>query len=144
MFLHCTCNMLYLTIQPLYHKKFQLPSLPCRDSRDPTLYRVGDYDKNKQWLKGKPKPITDEPTTSTSGGRSVSPGGSAAGPGDKRIATISGRSSMLEASQVHDMIQGAVSGVVGNFVGITRAVRQRILPDKQLLEVGQHSVQELN
>lgn len=42
---------------------------------------------------------------------------------------------MLEASQVHDMIQGAVSGVVGNFVGITRAVRQRILPDKQLLEV---------
>ena len=51
---------------------------------------------------------------------------------------------MLEASQVHDMIQGAVSGVVGNFVGITRAVRQRILPDKQLLEVGQHSVQELN
>ena len=44
---------------------------------------------------------------------------------------------MLEASQVHDMIHGAMSGVVGNFVGITRAVRQRILPDKQLLEVGQ-------
>ena len=116
-----------------------IPSPPCRDSRDPTLYRVGDYDKNKQWLKGKPKPITDELTTSTSGGRSVSPGGSAASPGDKRIATISGRSSMLEASQVHDMIQGAVSGVVGNFVGITRAVRQRILPDKQLLEVGHGS-----
>ena len=129
------------TIQLLNHSvvkivSFIIPS--CRDSRDPTLYRVGDYDKNKQWLKGKPKPITDEPVTSTTTGKSISPaGGSSTGPGDKRIATISGRSSMLEASQVHDMIQGAVSGVVGNFVGITRAVRQRILPDKQLLEVGQ-------
>ena len=62
-----------------------------------------------------------------------------AGLGDKRIATISERSSMLEASQVHDMIQGTVSGVVGNFVGITRTVRQRILLDKQLLEVGHGS-----
>ena len=35
------------------------------------------------------------------------------------------------ASEVQDIIQG----VVGNFVGITRAVRQHLLPEKQLLEV---------
>ena len=47
-------------------------------------------------------------------------------------------STVIELSYDHDdMIHGAVSGVVGNFVGITLAVRQRILPDKQLLEVGQ-------
>lgn len=110
------------------NNNFYLPYF-CRDSCDPTLFRVGEYDKNKQWLKAKPKPITEEQTASTTSTASLG-----AGPGDKRIATISGRSSMLEASQV---IQGAVSGVVGNFVGITRAVRQRILPDKQLLEVVQ-------
>ena len=116
---------------------FHFPSPPCRDLRNPTLYRVGDYDKNKQWLKGRPKPITDESTTSTAD-KPVSTSGSGPGPGDKRIATISGRTSMLEASQViQGAVSGAVSGVVGNFVGITRAVRQRILPDKQLLEVGQ-------
>ena len=97
-------------------------SLPHRDSQDPTLYRVKDYNVNKQWLKGKPKPITESPS-STSVARPVSPS-----PGKRH-------SRGLESSQVQEIIQGAVSGVVGNFVGITRAVRQRILPDKQLLEV---------
>lgn len=36
-----------------------------------------------------------------------------------------------KALEVQDIIQGAVS----NFVGITRAVRQHLLPDKQLLDV---------
>lgn len=98
-----------------------------RDSRSPSLYRVKNYDKNKQWLKGKPKPLTEE-SSSTEVARPVSPGHK------KRLS----KSSVLEGSQVHELLQGAVSGVVGNFVGITRAVRQRILPDKQLLEVGHH------
>jgi len=39
------------------------------------------------------------------------------------------------AMEVQGIIHGAVSGVVGNFVGITRAVRQHLIQDKQLLEV---------
>ena len=79
------------------------------------------YDKSKQWLKSSPKPIKESPG-------SVSPGTS---PWKKPLRN----SLALESGQVHDLLHGAVSGVVGNFVGITRAVRQRILPDKQLLEV---------
>lgn len=93
----------------------------CRDSHDPTLYRVKRYDKSKQWLKSSPKPIKESPG-------SVSPGTS---PWKKPLRN----SLALESGQVQDLLHGAVSGVVGNFVGITRAVRQRILPDKQLLEV---------
>ena len=95
-----------------------------RDSHDPTLYQAMNYNKSKQELKSNMKPITRSPR-STEGTRPVSPG-----PGKRHSKGLA-----LESSQVHGIIQEAMSGVVGNFVGITRAVRQRILPDKQLLEV---------
>ena len=94
-----------------------------RDSHEPSFYRVKKYDINKHWLKSKAKPITEVSSSED----------------PHRLSPVQGkknsRSLTLEGNQVHDIIQGAVSGVVGNFVGITRAVRQRILPDKQLLEV---------
>lgn len=98
-----------------------------RDSYDPMLYRVMNYNKSKQGLKTDMKSITKSPRSAV-GTRPVSPG-----PGKRHSKGLA-----LESSQVHGIIQEAVSGVVGNFVGITRAVRQRILPDKQLLEVCKH------
>ena len=98
-----------------------------RDSHDPTLYQAMNYNKSKQGVKSDTKTITKSPR-STEGTRPVSPG-----PGKRHSKSLG-----LESSQVHGIIQEAMSGVVGNFVGITCAVRQRILPDKQLLEVCNH------
>ena len=112
----------------LYSVPSQVLLFLCRDSHDLTLYRVMNYNKSEQWLKNDTKAITRSPK-STEGTRPVSPG-----PGKRHSKGL-----VLESSQMHGIIQEAISGVVGNFVGITRAVRQRILPEKQLLEVCQQN-----
>ncbi len=89
-----------------------------RDRKFSNFYFVRNFDKSPSG-KPAPKPITetsevDEPNLEF---KTITPHG-------------------VKGSRAQGMLQGAVSGVVGNFVGITRVVRQHLLPDKQLLEVG--------
>lgn len=90
-----------------------------RDPKVPSFYTTKKFDKSQRW-KSKPKPIQDSThSDSSSDYKTIIP------PGSKGS----------KAMEVQDLIQGAVSGVMGNFVGITRAVRQHLIPDKQLLDV---------
>ena len=88
-----------------------------RDPAIPAFYNVRDFNKSKRVDSGSTKPPKQDSSDT------------AEPPQFKTITPQNYRGA--RASDVNNLIQG----VVGNFVGITRAVRQHLLPEKQLLEV---------
>lgn len=83
---------------------------PLRDPKHRSFYYAKEFDKS-QPLKSSTKLTKDLNDSEPPVFKTITPRGS-------------------KASEVQDILQG----VVGNFVGFSRAVRQHILPDK-LLEV---------
>ena len=87
----------------------------CRDPRVPFFFYAKDFDKSQRW-KLPPKPVEATPDQKPSEFKTIIP------PGMRGAHAV----------DMHAVIQGAVSGVLG----ITRVMRQHLLPEKQLLDVG--------